>query len=215
MALSYVLGKGRASDSRLLAVARKWACISVAGDLLSVYRWIPREFNVADADSIRWENGDETHGLALVEKSARSMSFDQRRFTVDGVLRGAQLLNDKPGVQESKSEEESDSQTRALRKALRSAENQLTRLTVVRETISLRAPRLCRTIQTDRVVKRVPGLGFLESNGYRRAEHFEAYATEIEQRLNWTSAVRSRKSVWNTSTSCSPKASSQRLGVDC
>ena len=53
MALSYVLEKGRACDSRLLAVARKWACISIAGDLLLVYRWIPSEFNVADADSRR------------------------------------------------------------------------------------------------------------------------------------------------------------------
>ena len=34
-----------------LAVARKWACISIAGDLL-VYRRIPSEFNDADADNI-------------------------------------------------------------------------------------------------------------------------------------------------------------------
>ena len=53
MKLSYVFGKGRACDSRLLAVARKWSCISIAGDLLLVYRWIPSEFNVADADSGR------------------------------------------------------------------------------------------------------------------------------------------------------------------
>ena len=36
MTLSYVLGKGRASNPRLLAIARKWACISMAGDLLLV-----------------------------------------------------------------------------------------------------------------------------------------------------------------------------------
>ena len=54
----YVLGKGRASDSDplRLAVARKWACISIAGDLLLVRRWIPSEFFVADTDSRRWEN---------------------------------------------------------------------------------------------------------------------------------------------------------------
>ena len=96
------------------------------------------------------------------------------------------------GVQKSKSEEESD----CAGTSLRSAANHLTRLAVA--TISLRAPGLCRTIQTDRVVKRVPGLSFLESNAvapgtvdsYRRAVgDFEAYATEIEQQLNWTRAV--------------------------
>ena len=69
MALSYVLGKGRASDSHLLAVARKWACISIAGDLLLVCRWIPSEFNIADADSGRWENDDETHDAKIVRNS--------------------------------------------------------------------------------------------------------------------------------------------------
>ena len=58
MTLSYVLGKGRAGDPRLLAIARKWACISMAGDLLLVYRWIPCEYNVADKDSRRWEDDD-------------------------------------------------------------------------------------------------------------------------------------------------------------
>ena len=58
MALSYVLGKGGAGDSRFLAVARKRACIFIAGDFELVYRWIPSEFNVADANSRRWENDD-------------------------------------------------------------------------------------------------------------------------------------------------------------
>ena len=58
MTLAYVLGKGRASNPRLLAIARKWACISMAGDLLLVYRWIPSEYNVADRDSRRWEDDD-------------------------------------------------------------------------------------------------------------------------------------------------------------
>ena len=51
MTLSYVLGEGRASNPQLLAIARKWACISLAGDLMLVYR----EYNVADRDSRRWE----------------------------------------------------------------------------------------------------------------------------------------------------------------
>ena len=55
MTLSYVLGKGRASNPQLLAIARKWACISMSGDLMLVYRWIPSEYNVADRDSRRWE----------------------------------------------------------------------------------------------------------------------------------------------------------------
>ena len=58
MTLSYVLGKGRANNPRLLAIAQKWACISMAGDLLLVYRWIPSEYNVADKDSRRWEDND-------------------------------------------------------------------------------------------------------------------------------------------------------------
>ena len=58
MTLLYVLGKGRARDPRLLAIARKWACISMAGDLLLVYRWIPSEYNVADKNSRRWEDDD-------------------------------------------------------------------------------------------------------------------------------------------------------------
>ena len=60
MTLSYVLGKGRASNPQLLAIARKWACISMAGDLMLVHRWIPSEYNVADRDSRRWE---ENHML--------------------------------------------------------------------------------------------------------------------------------------------------------
>ena len=55
MTLSYVLGKGRASNPQLLAIARKWAWISLAGDLMLVYRWIPSEYNVADRDSRRLE----------------------------------------------------------------------------------------------------------------------------------------------------------------
>ena len=65
MTLSFVLSKGRAGDPRLLAVARKWACISIAGDLLLVCRWIPCECNGADIYSRRWENEHEscdTHG---------------------------------------------------------------------------------------------------------------------------------------------------------
>ena len=49
-----------------------------------------------------------THRLSVIlisqpcsdGKCARSMSFDQRRFTMDGVLRGAEPRNDKLGVQE-------------------------------------------------------------------------------------------------------------------
>ena len=55
MTLSYVLGKGRAGNPQLLAIARKWACISMADALLLVYRWISSEYNVADRDSRRWE----------------------------------------------------------------------------------------------------------------------------------------------------------------
>ena len=55
MTLSFVLGQGRASDPQHLAIARKWACMSMAGDLLLVYRWIPSEYHVADRDSRRWE----------------------------------------------------------------------------------------------------------------------------------------------------------------
>ena len=62
-----VLGKGRASDSR--PVARKWACISIAGDFLLVHRWIPSDINVADADSRRWENDDEAHDSKIVRNS--------------------------------------------------------------------------------------------------------------------------------------------------
>ena len=67
--LSCVLGKGRVSDSRLLSLTRKWICISIAGDLLLVYRWIPLVFNVADSDSRRWENDDETRGSQIVRNS--------------------------------------------------------------------------------------------------------------------------------------------------
>ena len=64
--------------------------------------------------------------------------------------------------------------------------------------ISLRAPRICRTIQASRVVERVPGLSFLESNAvapgtmdsYRRAvTDFELYASEIWQHLDWKNGV--------------------------
>ena len=58
MTLSCVLGKGRSNHPRLLAIARKWACISMAGDLLLVYRWIPSSYNVAAQDSRRWEDND-------------------------------------------------------------------------------------------------------------------------------------------------------------
>ena len=67
-----------------------------------------------------------------------------------------------------------------------------------RGTISLRTPRLCRTIQMSRVVERVPGLSFLESNAiapgtmdsYRKAiTDLEMFATEIGQRLDWKNGV--------------------------
>ena len=80
MALSYVLTKGRASDSRHLAVARKWACISFAGDL---YGWIPSQFNVADADSRRWENDDETHDSQIVRNSDLSLACAPCRLISD------------------------------------------------------------------------------------------------------------------------------------
>ena len=60
MTLSHVLGKGRANNPQLLAIARKWDCISMVGDLMLVYRWIPSEYNVADRDSRRCE---ENHTL--------------------------------------------------------------------------------------------------------------------------------------------------------
>ena len=60
MTLSNVLGKGRASNPQLLAIARKWACISMASDLMLVYRWIPSEYNVADRDSRRWEENSHS-----------------------------------------------------------------------------------------------------------------------------------------------------------
>ena len=52
------VGKGRASNPQLLAIARKWAC-----DLMLVYRWIPSEYNVADRDSRRYE---ENHILCEI-----------------------------------------------------------------------------------------------------------------------------------------------------
>ena len=67
-----------------------------------------------------------------------------------------------------------------------------------RGPISLRAPRICRTIQASRVVERVPGLSLLESNAvapgtmdsYRRAvTDFELCASEIGQHLDWKNGV--------------------------
>ena len=83
MALSYMLGKGRAGDPRLLAAARKWACISVAGDLLLVYRWIPSEFNVADKDSGRWEG---EHDADEVQDTFRSSELNSRLAELDAPL---------------------------------------------------------------------------------------------------------------------------------
>ena len=67
-----------------------------------------------------------------------------------------------------------------------------------REPISLRTPRLCRTIQVSRTVERVPGLCFLESNAvapetmenYRKAvADLEMYASEIGHQLDWRNGM--------------------------
>ena len=91
-----------------------------------------------------------------------------------------------------------------------------------RRPISLRTPRLCRTIQVSRVAERVPGLSFLESNAvapgtmdsYRKAvTDLEMFASEIGQRLDWKNDVKSRERAWSTWTSCSPRASDPKSGI--
>ena len=80
MTLSVVLGKGRTSDPRLLPIARKWACISVAGDLLLVYRWIP---SVADKDSRRWEG---EYDADEVQDTFRSSGLNSGLVELDAPL---------------------------------------------------------------------------------------------------------------------------------
>ena len=89
MTLSYVLGKGRASDPRLLAIARKWACISMAGDLLLGYRWTPSEYNVADKDSRRWEDNN-----LLCETTDLSCSSDLKPMVAEAEASVNPLLED-------------------------------------------------------------------------------------------------------------------------
>ena len=137
MALSSVFGKGRASDSRLLAVARKWACISIAGDLLLVYRWIPSEFNVADTDSRRWENDGETCDSKTVRGSDFNPTFIQK------VRPPYRLISDAPPWMECCPEQNPKTTSYGCKgikvrfagscvgSSLRSTEDHLTRTTVV------------------------------------------------------------------------------------
>ena len=218
MTLSCVFGKGRVCDSRLLTVARKWTCISIVDDLLLTYRWIPSDFNVVDT-----ENDRETCDSKFVRISDFNAAFIESKYppcrlindtSSDGVRsRTPRRRGTGARVEEQRKVRFAGS---CVGSSLRSTENNLTRTAVVpRVPISLRAPRLWM-VQIDRVVKRVPGLSFLESNAvapgtmdsYRRAvADCEAYATEIEQHLDWTSAL-------EVEGICSPKASGRRLGFD-
>ena len=69
-------------------MARKWACISIAGDLLLVYRWIPSEFNVGGADSRRWQNDDETNDSQIDRNSDLSPAL------VDNVRAPCHFISD-------------------------------------------------------------------------------------------------------------------------
>ena len=91
-------------------------------------------------------------------------------------------------------------------------------------SISLRAPRLCQTVQVERVVWRVPASAFSEATQWRQ-ERWTATdgrlrtARRMQKRSSssWIGRARMRwkEFVWSTSTSSSPTASGRRLGVDC
>ena len=208
MTLSYVLGKGRASNPRLLAIARKWACISMAGDLLLVYRWIPSEYNVADRDSRRWEDDD-----LPCETNDKSCSSDLKPMIAecDGSL--SPLIEDASPWTEFCSQQipKTWKRVRRGRKPQRAPILRLVRWEQVggcrgasasdntcSKGANLSPNPLCRTIQVSRVVERVPGLSFLESNAvapgtmdsYRKAvTDLEMFASEIGQRLDWKNGV--------------------------
>ena len=209
MTLSYELGKARASNPRLLAIARKWACISMAGDLLLVYRWIPSVYNVADRDSRRWDEDD-----LPCETNDKSCSSDLKPIVAkcDGSL--SPLIEDASPWTEFCSQQipKTWKRVRRGRKPQRAPIRRLVRWEPVggcggaslrtvpsaRGPISLRTPRLCRTIQVSRVVEKVPGLSFLESNAvapgtmdsYRKAvTDLEMFTSEIGQRLDWKNGV--------------------------
>ena len=84
-------------------------------------------------------------------------------------------------------------------KTLTNGEIRMARGTMApRGPISLRAPRICRTIQASRAAERVLGLNLLDGNAvapgtmdsYRRAvTDFELYASEIGQHLDWKNGV--------------------------
>ena len=60
----------------------------IAGVLLLVYRWIPSEFSVADADSRRWENDRETWDSKIVRDS------DFNPALIEHVRPPCSLIND-------------------------------------------------------------------------------------------------------------------------
>ena len=69
MSVALALAKGRCQDPLLLFQCRRAAAVCLAADLSVVYRWLPSEWNAADAGSRQWEPpkshtgeaGDDSH----------------------------------------------------------------------------------------------------------------------------------------------------------
>ena len=69
MSVALALSKGRCQDPLLLFQCRRAAAVCLAADLSVIYRWLPSEWNAADAGSRQWEppkshskeTGDDSH----------------------------------------------------------------------------------------------------------------------------------------------------------